>query len=205
MVAVLHGKTVLVAGGTGAMPAALESGLTGAGATVRMAARNGRGSDLFAAVRDGKAGGIDVLLNVIGPARPIAFLDMSRRDWDNLLPGMLGDAFMCTQAIARAMSLAGEQGTIINIACDSRSPEVFVPPFVEVAWRGAVAIFTKALAAELGGRRIQVNAIVSRLGDRIESPEFEDVVRTALFLCAAHGTFVTGETIEVGGTGVTCW
>jgi NAD(P)-dependent dehydrogenase (short-subunit alcohol dehydrogenase family) len=68
-----------------------------------------------------------------------------------------------------------------------------------------VAIFTKALAAELGGRRIQVNAIVSRSRDRIDPPEFEDVVRTALFLCAAHGTFVTGETIEVGGTGVTCW
>jgi NAD(P)-dependent dehydrogenase (short-subunit alcohol dehydrogenase family) len=61
---------------------------------------------------------------------------------------------------------------------------------------------TKALAAELVERRIQVNAIIGRSvrDSGAFQAGFDDVVRTAVFLCAVQGTFVTGETIDVGGT-----
>jgi NAD(P)-dependent dehydrogenase (short-subunit alcohol dehydrogenase family) len=146
MDAMLKGKTVLIAGGTGALPAALASGLTAAGAAVR-------------ALECGDSG-LDILLNIIGPARPAGFFDMSRADWDSLLSVALGDAFERSQALAREISLAGGQGTMINVACDPESPEAFAP--TSSNWPGGV--------------------------------------RTVLFLCAAHGTFVTGETIDVSGS-----
>jgi NAD(P)-dependent dehydrogenase (short-subunit alcohol dehydrogenase family) len=64
-----------------------------------------------------------------------------------------------------------------------------------------VVAFTKALAAELSDRQIRVNAVVSRPAPQASLPlyeTFENVVRATQFLCAAHGAFVSGQTIDLG-------
>ena len=202
MARMLRGKTVLLAGGTAELPAALASGLMAAGARVRLPSRDGRVANEEVEALYSAAGRIDILINIVPPVPPAAFFDMSRGAWGGLLSSTLDDAFLWTQAVARVMSFSGEQGGIINIVGNMDHPDADVAPFTELASRGIVVALTRALAAELANRGIQVNAIVGRSARGPGSGEagFADVVRTAVFLCAAQGTFVSGETIEVGGS-----
>jgi NAD(P)-dependent dehydrogenase (short-subunit alcohol dehydrogenase family) len=196
----LQGKSLLIAGPTCPLIPTLISCLSAEGAAVQY-------NELEA---DGCAEGlgrIDVLLNVI-PAIPVeAFFDLSQTEWERSLSATLSNAFRWSQAVGRRMSLSGSRGIIINILSERDAGQDEVSPFVPMIRRGCTIAFTQALAAELTGRPIQVNAIVAHAAghERLTPAEaFEDVVRTTLFLCAAHGTSVSGESVYLGGSAGIC-
>jgi NAD(P)-dependent dehydrogenase (short-subunit alcohol dehydrogenase family) len=94
-------------------------------------------------------------------------------------------------------------GTVINIVCRPSQP-VVDRRFGTHLTQGVVIAFTKALATELADRGIRINAIVGASaggpGQPLRTP-FEEVVQAALFLCAPD-TFVTGETVDLGGRAI---
>ncbi len=202
MASLLQGKTVFVAGMASPVIGRLIARLSEEGAAVRLPPEDRRAADALASDCSAGLDGIDILVNLI-PGTPVsAFFDMSQPDWELMLSTAFSDAFRWSQAVGRAMSLSGKRGAIINIVYEPDDAQGALAVFAPMIRRGSTVAFTQALAAELADRQIQVNAVVSRAGERGGSAPnhaAEDVIRATLFLCAADATSVTGETIYVGG------
>ena len=164
-------------------------------------------------------GPIDVLINNAGVFPRVPFLQMTERDWDQVLDVNLKGSCFCAQYVAKAMVAAGRRGAIINIA--SGAALRASPRGVHyVASKGGVLSLTRAMALELAPYRIRVNAIAPGLTDtaqpRYGSSEAEivemaraiplgrmaqpdEIARAAVFLASENAGFVTGQTLHVNG------
>jgi NAD(P)-dependent dehydrogenase (short-subunit alcohol dehydrogenase family) len=164
-------------------------------------------------------GPIDVMINNAGIFPRVPFLEMTERDWDQVLDVNLKGACFCAQYVAKAMVSARRQGAIINIA--SGAALRGSPRGVHyVASKGGVLSLTRAMALELAPYRIRVNAIAPGLTDtaqpRYGSSEAEitemarsiplgrmarpdEIARAAVFLASDNAGFVTGQTLHVNG------
>jgi NAD(P)-dependent dehydrogenase (short-subunit alcohol dehydrogenase family) len=161
-------------------------------------------------------GKVDVLINMASIYAPRPFDALTDVDWEQNLAVNLKSAFVCSTAAVPHMRKQGG-GRIVNFAdwlAASGRPHYtgFVPYYVSKA--GVIAL-TEALALELAGDRILVNAIapgpivapadltdeerdavakqtpVGRWGGEME------IVKTVLFFIDSE--FVTGETVRVDG------
>ena len=114
-------------------------------------------------------GRIDVLVNNAGITGPTASADrVSRAEWDHTLAVNLTGAFLCARAVLPHMAARGS-GKIINISSVAgHIGYALRAPYAVSKW-GMLGL-TRTLAAEWGGRNIQVNAISpgSVSGERIE-------------------------------------
>lgn len=160
-------------------------------------------------------GEVDILINNAAISHFGLVTDLSEAEWDSIMAVDLKSVYLTAKIFLPDM-IRKKSGKIINIS------SIFgvVGGSCEVAYSTAKAGmigFTKALAKEVGPSGIQVNCIApgviatemnSRLGEedmaaladetplgRIGSPE--EVARLALYL--AEDTFITGETINIGG------
>ena len=101
-------------------------------------------------------GRVDILVNNAGVYEFVPLHEVTEKHFDRLFNVNVRGLLFATQAAAAAI---GEQGgSIINISSmASQSP----PPGGSVysATKGAVDVITEALAAELGPRKIRVNAV----------------------------------------------
>jgi 3-oxoacyl-[acyl-carrier protein] reductase len=164
-------------------------------------------------------GPIDVLINNAGVFPRVPFLEMTEREWNDVLDVNLKGSCFCAQYVAKAMVSAGRQGSIINIA--SGAALRGSPRGVHyVASKGGVLSLTRAMALELAPYRIRVNAIAPGLTDtaqprygsseteladmarsiplgRMAQPE--EIARAAVFLASEYAGFVTGQTLHVNG------
>lgn len=171
------------------------------------------------ALVDGTAaafGRLDVLINMASVYSSIPFDQTDERVWNSVVDVDLRAAFLCSRAAAPHMRHAGG-GRIVNFAdwvAASGRPRYlgFLPYYVAKA--GVIAL-TEALALELAGDSILVNAIAP--GPIVAPPGISDdevkaveaatplgrwggeqaIVRAAMFLIETD--FVTGETIRVDG------
>ena len=164
-------------------------------------------------------GHLDILVNnagVYGMA-PLEGIEAEeyRRQFDTNVLGLL----LTTKAAVALFPETG--GSIVNI---SSVVSTFAPPGLSVysATKGAVDTITRALAKELGPKKIRVNAInpglVQTEGTQtagfIGSPFEEELVKTtplgrigqpedialpAVFLASDDARWITGETIYVSG------
>ena len=195
-------------------------------ATVRVAGRravvlqaNLSRGDECAALVDGAAaalGRLDVLINMasVYRSRPLAEIDEAK--WDESIDVDLKAAYLCARAAIPHMRAAGG-GRIINfsdwVAASGRPRYTgYLPYFVA---KRAIIGLTEALALELAGDQILVNAIAP--GPIVAPPgttdaEFQQVesatplgrwggeseIATAVVFLLESG-FVTGETIRVDG------
>lgn len=160
-------------------------------------------------------GEVDILINNAAISHFGLLTDLSESEWDNIMNVDLKSVFLTSKVFLPGM-IKKHSGKIINVS------SIFgvVGGSCEVAYSTAKAGmigFTKALAKEVGPSGVQVNCIApgviatemnKRLSDddlealadetplcRIGTPE--EVARLALYL--AKDTFITGETINIGG------
>lgn len=240
----LEGKTALVTGAgqgigreialtlalAGADIAAFDIDLGGVEATAALVRARGRKSlavqcdvgsaaEVDRCVAEALAGReqIHFLVNNAGIARDNLLLRMSDAEWESVMRVNLTGTFNVTRAVSRSM-IKKRFGRIVNIAsvigvmgnagqCNY------------AASKAGIIGFTRAVAKELAGRNINVNAIAPGFIETAMTaslPEQRreemrrliplgrfgsgtDVARVVLFLCSELGGYVTGQVINCDG------
>jgi 3-oxoacyl-[acyl-carrier protein] reductase len=167
-------------------------------------------------------GRIDILVNnaaLYSAIKKKPFMEIDAEEWDRVMAVNVKGLFLCMQAVYPAMKRQGK-GKIINI---SSGTALGGTPFYlhYVTSKAGVIGFTRALARELGGDNICVNAITpgltisspqqegtltpEQMADRRKKRSFqrdqkpEDLVGTVVFLASDDSDFITGQTINVDG------
>jgi 3-oxoacyl-[acyl-carrier protein] reductase/novobiocin biosynthesis protein NovJ len=168
-------------------------------------------------------GHVDVLVNCAGVNQDRLLLTMSDQEWDAVLDINLGGTMRCSFAVGRHMRRQGH-GRIINFSSVAVRGNVGQTNYATA--KGAIAGFTRTLAAQLGPHGVTVNAIApgfvatpmvdelaERLGmdrevllreaaesaavGRIGTPE--EVAALVAFITRSESGYLTGETIHLEG------
>lgn len=164
-------------------------------------------------------GGIDILVNnaaiyVSINRRP--FHEISAEEWDRVTAVNIKGVFLCAKAVLPAMRERGG-GRIINIS--SNTVMAGTPNFLHyVASKSALIGMTRSMARELGGHRINVNAIAPGLvehegqtvppeisASRVDARSIKrrqvpgDLTGAVLYLASSDSDFVTGQTLVIDG------
>jgi 3-oxoacyl-[acyl-carrier protein] reductase len=131
----------------------------------------------------------------------------------------LKGAFLCAQAVARAMVAQGRRGAIVNISSVIATTGA-APGVHYTASKAGLVGFTRATALALAPHSIRVNAIAPGVADtaqprdgmsedeitahgaalplgRILTPE--EVADAAIFLASEEARQITGQTLHVNG------
>lgn len=125
-------------------------------------------------------GRIDILVNCAGMGKPIAALDVSVEDWDEMMDLNVRGTFFCSQAAARHM-LPRRYGRIINIS-SQLSVVANENEAVYCASKGAVNNLTRALSYEWSRQGVIVSAVAPTFtytpgtAERLDDPSFRDAV-----------------------------
>jgi len=169
----------------------------------------------------GRFGGAEILVNNAIAYAQGALEELTLEDWRRVHAVGVDGLFLTSRAFVPDMR-AGGWGRIINIS--SSTIGLMLPGLLPyITAKGGVIGFTRALASEVGGAGITVNAVAPGL-TRTEmtaahmSPEFfdwmnslqaiprtevpEDLVGTISFLASEDAGFITGQTIVVDGGAV---
>ncbi len=162
-------------------------------------------------------GDLHILVNNAGVTRDMLLMMMPEEDWDVVVNTNLKSTFLCSKAAVKYM-LRKRSGRIINIA--SVAGQMGNPGQTNYSASKAGQIgFTKALAREVAGRGITVNAIAPGLVEtdilqsmpagaleaalklvplgRLGRPE--EVAWAAAFLASDAAAYITGQVLGIDG------
>ncbi|CAN5140594.1 3-oxoacyl-ACP reductase FabG [soil metagenome] len=157
---------------------------------------------------------IEVIVNNAGITSDGLFLWMKQEDWNNVINTSLNGFYNVTQALLKDM-LTRRYGRIINIV--SLSGLKGNPGQVNYsAAKGAVIAATKALAQEIGKRKVTVNAVapgfiktamtsdidekeMAKLVPLNRFGEADEVADLVVFLASKKASYITGEVINING------
>ena len=166
-----------------------------------------------------KYGRVDILMNNAGINRLQPVWEMSDETWDLVIGVNLTGTFYCTRAVLPHMMGRGS-GNIINMSSSvgwmaSNEGEAHY-----CAAKAGIMAFTRAVAAEVAGKGVRINAIAPGLIyneflRRVYPPEFfeewqretllgrlgtpEDIANLALFIASDQSSYITGEVFSITG------
>ncbi len=162
-------------------------------------------------------GGLDVLVNNAGGQFPANALDITPKGWRAVVDTNLNGTWYMMQEAARRWRATDKAGSIVNIvtviwrgqpqiahSCAARAGVVYLSKSVAVEWApynirvncvapGCVETTAFALYPEEGTESFYRANPMMRAGD-----EF-DIAQAIIYLSAASGKFITGETVTVDG------
>jgi NAD(P)-dependent dehydrogenase (short-subunit alcohol dehydrogenase family) len=161
-------------------------------------------------------GGLDILVNNAGIARDKTIRGLAIEDWDKVIDTNLKSVFLTCQSAAHHM-IAQKYGRIINIS--SRAWLGFPGQSNYSASKGGVVSLTRTLALEMAKHQITSNVICPGLIDTPllqSAPEKvkenlmklqptkiigkpEDIAYSVLFFASDESSYITGQTLFVGG------
>jgi pyridoxal 4-dehydrogenase len=163
-------------------------------------------------------GKLDALVNNAAIVPFIPWEEVDLEHWRKIIDTNLTGVYLCSRAAWTPMRDAG-YGRVVNIA--SNTVMAGTPNMAAyVAAKGGVWGFTRALATELGGDGITVNAVSPGLTETegvLASPHKEafefvqslqaiprrgvaaDIAPTVAFLCSEEAAWVTGQMVVVDG------
>lgn len=162
-------------------------------------------------------GKIDILVNNAGISKVGLFIDMRENEWEEIIDINLKGVLNCTHCVLEHM-ISRKSGSIINISsmwgkvgasCES----------IYSASKGAVNLFTKSIAKEMGPSNIRINAVApgvidtemnswlqeeerKNLIEEIPIGRFgksDDIGKIVCFLAGESSQYITGQIITVDG------
>ena len=162
-------------------------------------------------------GGIQVLVNNAGITRDNLAMRMKDEDWDAVIDANLKGVFRMSRAVMRPM-MKQRYGRIINITSvvgASGNPG----QANYAAAKAGVAGMTRALARELGSRKITVNCVApgfietdmtAGLGEAQQAALLvqiplghlgkpEDIAHAVAYLASPEASYITGQELHVNG------
>ncbi len=160
----------------------------------------------------------DFLINNAGIGATIPFANVTEEDFDSFMNIHFKGVYFLTQ---KSLQMMNDNGRIINLSSGTAR---FVNPGYSVyaSMKGAIEVFTKYIAKEIGTRGITVNVVAPgaietdfnnaairnnpQAKTRIASITAlgrvgvaEDIGGVVAFLCTEDARWITGQRIEVSG------
>jgi 3-oxoacyl-[acyl-carrier protein] reductase len=162
-------------------------------------------------------GKVHVLVNNAGITRDRLSMRMSEEDWDAVVDTNLKGAFNFIQALERPM-MRQSYGRIVNISSVSGLIGQAGQANYSASKAGLIGL-TKALARELAGRNVTVNAVApgfvtTDLTDKLPQAikthllsliplakfgECEDIAAAVAFIASPEAKYITGQVLTVDG------
>ncbi len=160
---------------------------------------------------------LDILVNNAGITRDTLLVRMSEEDWDKVLDINLKGAFLVTQAAAKIM-MKQRSGRIINISSVVGRMGNAGQANYAASKAGLIGL-TKAVAKELAGRNVTVNAvapgyIATEMTEKLSPAAKEaflaniplkragspgDIAGVVAFLASDDASYITGQVIGIDG------
>ena len=162
-------------------------------------------------------GKIDILVNNAGINVDKLFIKMTEEDWNKVISVNLSGVFNCTKLFIEHI-LESQYGRIINISSIVGEMGNIGQVNYASAKSGLIG-FTKALAKELAGKGISVNAIApgfietdmlvnvpdkikEKILNNIPMKRFgkpEEIAKGVVFLASPDASYITGHVLDING------
>ncbi|WP_035696165.1 3-oxoacyl-ACP reductase FabG [Christiangramia portivictoriae] len=163
---------------------------------------------------ENKESSIEVLVNNAGISDDGLFIFMSKDSWNSVLETSLQGFYNVTQSVLKDM-LRARNGRIINMVSLSGLKGNAGQVNYSAA-KGAVIAATKALAQEIGKRKVTVNAVApgfinTEMTEDFDAEKYkqliplnrfgdpEEVASLVSFLASDRSSYITGEVINING------
>src|SRR5580704_12867115 len=162
-------------------------------------------------------GQVTILVNNAGITRDRLSMRMSEEDWDTVMDTNLKGAFHFIQGLERPM-MKQSYGRIVNISSVSGLIGQAGQVNYSASKAGLIGL-TKALARELAGRNVTVNAVApgfiatdmtDKLPDAVKTHvlsliplgkfgECEDIAAAVAFIASSEAKYITGQVVTIDG------